>query len=165
MKPALENRLQVLANAAIVLVAILTVLALLAKRDPPKNRTEPSAVGTTLDLPVNWSANKRTLVLALRTDCRYCTESTHFYRSLRTKQEASEASPKLVAVFPQSVEEARAYLSSHGIKLDQVLHGSLSKMGVQGTPTLMLTDEQGKVTKVWRGKLRTRGEDEVFEHF
>src|ERR1700752_4473118 len=40
-------------------------------------------VGTSLtDLPIKWDANQQTLVMALSSNCHFCTESAPFYKRL-----------------------------------------------------------------------------------
>ena len=68
---------------------------------------------------------------------------------------------RMVAVLPQNTDEAIRYLESHQIKVDQVLNASLSSIGVTGTPTLMLVNEDGVVSEFWRGKLNEEKQAEV----
>jgi len=45
--------------------------------------------------------------------------------------------------------------------VDQVRQVSLGTIGVRGTPTILLVDGKGVVTKLWTGKLQAQAEDEV----
>jgi len=118
-------------------------------------------VGTSLKgrLPgVDWSKNGRTLVLAISTQCHFCTESAPFFR--RVKEEAGK-NPKMVALLPQSVTEAERYLSGQGVKVDQIVQVQPGTLGIRGTPTLMLVNHKGVITKLWTGKIPDSEQDAV----
>ena len=126
------------------------------RRDANKNKP---AVGAELKVPeLEWEQGKRTLILALSTTCRFCTESAPFYRKLRAEVDSRT---RLVAVFPQAVEGGRNYLISLGLPVDQVIQSPLSSINVAATPTLILVSDEGKVIDSWRGKLPAATETEV----
>jgi hypothetical protein len=64
-------------------------------------------------------------------------------------------------VLPQDEAEARKYVESLGLKIDDIRKVSLDSIGVSGTPTLILVDRAGKVKKVWVGQLPAERESEV----
>lgn len=109
---------------------------------------------------VDFQKNQRTLVLALQTTCRFCTESGPFYQKL-VQERARFGRTKFVAVLPQSAEESRTYLSNLGVAVDHVVQGSLRDIGVNGTPTLLLVNSAGIVTEAWSRKLPPAGEEAV----
>jgi peroxiredoxin len=118
-------------------------------------------IGRVLPLQgVDWSEKDTTVVLYLSTTCRFCNESAPFYQRLIASK--TERDFKLVAVLPQSIDEATKYLASHNIKVDQVVSTSLSPTGITGTPTLMLVTKSGVISDSWRGKLDETKENEVF---
>jgi hypothetical protein len=49
---------------------------------------------------------------------------------------------RLVAVLPDSKEQAESYLKEQGIGADAVISAPVSQIGVEGTPTLLLLDGQ-----------------------
>lgn len=128
---------------------------------PETRRPVPeSPVGKTITLEnINWKENKKTLVLYVSTTCRYCTESSSFYQ--RLVQENSARGVPIVAVMPQPIEEATAYLKANNVNIWQVYNSSLESIGVRATPTLLLVDENGVVVESWRGKLAENKEAEV----
>jgi thioredoxin-related protein len=67
----------------------------------------------------------------------------------------------LVAVLPQPTNEGRYYLEKLGVFVDEVKQLPLESIGVQGTPTLMLLDRSGTVTKSWIGRLPPEREQTV----
>jgi hypothetical protein len=120
-------------------------------------------IGHKLPLPgVDWDRNQRTLVLALQTTCHFCSDSRSFYQTL-VRERAKFGNTRFVAVLPQTVEESRSYLNELGVSVDDIRQGSLSGIGVRGTPTLLLVDRSGVVSQVWAGRLQKSGEEEVLD--
>ena len=109
---------------------------------------------------IDWKANKHSLVIALSTTCRFCKESADFYQRLIADRQLLEK-VRIVAVFPQPVEEGQAFLQALGIPNVEVKHSGLNEIGVDGTPTLLLVDESGKVVDSWVGKLASGQERTV----
>jgi hypothetical protein len=72
-----------------------------------------------------------------------------FYKKIAS----NKGSARLVAIFPQSVEEGRAYLTRLDIDVDEVRQFRLESIGVEGTPTLLLINSSGVVTERWVGRL------------
>jgi len=68
---------------------------------------------------------------------------------------------KMVAVLPQPAAEAEQYLKNEGVRVDQVRQVSLGTIGVRGTPTMLLVDSKGVVTRVWTGKLQDQEQEQV----
>ena len=119
------------------------------------------AVGTSLKsrVPgVDWRKNGRTLVLAISTECHFCKDSTPFYRKL---EEQVGKDLKTVAVLPQPVAEAEQSLNGEGVHVDRVEQATMAGIGVKGTPTMLLVNSAGVVTKVWVGKIQPEREQEV----
>jgi len=152
------SKLENLANLATILVSVLLSVVLikvflLPQPGPVASRAQPRAgMNLKQSLPgVDWAKNKRTLVLAISTQCHFCTESAPFFQRIQ-KERAKDV--KLVAVLPQAVDEGRKYLEGEGVKVDDVKQATLNAIGVTGTPTLLLVDGKGTVAQVWEGKLQ-----------
>ena len=164
---SLSSKSETIANLATTVVAVL-ISAVLVKTyflpaSSPRVASIPQAtsVGANLksQIPgVDWKANGRTLVLAISTQCHFCTESAPFYRKVR--QEVGK-NVKIVAVLPQTIDQGKQYLETGGVAVDQIKQASLASVGVQGTPTMFLVNNSGVVTKVWVGKLDSQGENQV----
>lgn len=155
------------ANVAILIVAILLgavlVMQLLAGGTQTHTGTpQPGAVfdhDTKLTLPgMDWSEGNRSLVLALSSTCHFCTESAPFYQRL-----AKEEGVHLIAVLPQDVTEGRTYLDRLRVPIGDVRQMPLDALGVEGTPTVFLVDNEGRVSGKWVGKLSPDGESELLE--
>ncbi len=152
------SKLESLANLAtiivsLVLTAVLIRVFLLPQPRPAANLADQH-IGINLkqSLPdVDWAKNKRTLVLAVSTQCHFCTESAPFFQRI---QKERPRDLKLLAVLPQAVDEGRKYLDGEGVHVDDVKQATLSSIGVTGTPTMLLVDGKGTVAKAWEGKLQ-----------
>lgn len=96
-------------------------------------------------------------MLAISTTCHFCTESAAFYKKLVQLRKAT----RLIAITPQSIENAKKYLESLGVAVDEVKQLPLERIGVQGTPTLLLPDSSGTVIQTWAGKLTPEKEHHV----
>lgn len=167
MTNKLTRGIETSANVAILIVAILLgavlVMQLLAGGTQTHTGTpQPGAVSdhdTKLTLPgVDWSESNRSLVIALSSTCHFCTESASFYQRL-----AKERGVRLIAVLPQDVTEGRTYLDSLRVPIGDVRQMPLDALGVEGTPTLFLIDNEGRVSGKWVGKLGPDGESELLE--
>ena len=53
------------------------------------------------------------------------------------------------------------YLSKLNVGIDDVRQAQFSSLGVRGTPTLILVDNNGAAVKSWVGRLPPNGEAEV----
>lgn len=155
MTNKLTKGLEVSANVAIILAAVLLGAVLVKQQLLGGTRTQASgsqlgvAVGAKFTVPnVNWNENNRTLLLALSTTCHFCTESAPFYQRL-----VKESGVRLIAVVPQDVAEGKLYLNRLGVPIDDIRQMSLDSIGVAGTPTLLLVDDEGRVSGRWVGKL------------
>lgn len=129
---------------------------------PPK----PPAIsqGTRLSVDgVEWGSTSKTIVLALSSKCKFCTESAPFYQRLATfLNERKDV--RLIAVFPQDVSEGKKYLDELKVPVAEVKQAYLSTMGVRGTPTVIIVDSSGVVTESWVGRLSADKEAEVLNH-
>jgi hypothetical protein len=170
----LDRRIEVLSNVGIIVVCAALTFTLVKRHfDPapgaaaagarPPRPADQNLVGKKVTLPdVDWARNGRTLVLALQSGCHFCTDSAPFYKEL-VKRQAGQPNLQLVAVLPQPVEQGRGYLNTLGVSIDNVRQDSLNNLGVSGTPTLLLVDNNGSVVNAWKGRLDGNREREVLE--
>jgi thioredoxin-related protein len=154
--------LETVANIAVIIVAIIVGTLLIKNNFFKPASNENSLVGQTLSLSeVNLKATKFTLVLALSTRCRFCDQSIPFYQRLVSLKRETGASFQTVGAFRESSEAAREYLSGKGLNLDAVVGGPQGNLNVEGTPTLLLINGEGKVVQEWVGFLNETGQREV----
>lgn len=163
--------LQAAANVATIVAASLLSIVLVRTYLLPRplaRRAATAAVSTTFlgsDLRhqlsgINWKANGQTVLLVLSTHCHFCSESAPLFRQLSEK---SGGAFKIIAVLPESVSEAQAYLRREGVRVDQTMQVSLDKLGIAGTPTMLLVSGGGIVTQKWVGKLAPDEQGEVLK--
>ncbi len=158
----LSKKLEIITNVAIILAAValigtVTYKFLLTGEEISAKMLKDGSEFSMLE--TNWAENKKSLVLVLQKDCHFCSESSPFYKTLSEKNKGDKKI-KLIAAFPQSVDEGKKYLSEQGIAVDEVRKISFGN-GIDGTPTLVLVDEKGKVVDSWEGKLTAEEERQV----
>jgi thioredoxin-related protein len=162
----INRRINLAVNIAIILVVVLIGVVFARNYLPSLRSTNKKtdyrvAAGTNVALDdIDWAKNGQTLVLVLDTKCAYCTASAAFYQEL-TRTAAQKRSVELVAVLPQDVRESKQYLNDLNVSIDQVKQSAFDVLRVQGTPTLILVDQNGKVQQSWAGKLPPEQETEV----
>jgi len=159
-----SRKLETIANVAIVVasVALLTSVYKDRQRDIKPRRPE-IAIGAAVPIrDVDWAANQKTLVLALNTNCRFCTASGPFYKRL-TESLPPDKRVHLLAVFSQPVAEAHEYLRRLGVAIADVRELNTTAIPVAGTPTLLVVDQHGRVLKKWTGQIGPEQESEVFK--
>lgn len=159
---SLYKRVELLANAAIVVLAVMLGVVLVKNHllDPVRPTPDEGLLrpGAKLPLPgVDWKGNGRTVVLAVASTCPYCTASAPFYQ----RMERERGQTRLVIFTPEPADVARQYLSGLGVSFDEVRQVPLNSVGIRGTPTLIVVDDTGSIVNSWVGKLRPAQEDEV----
>jgi peroxiredoxin len=123
------------------------------------------AVGEKIDPigNVDFRKTPMTLVMFLRQDCEYCRRSLQFYQRLTAAaQKADNQSLRLVVATTDEAQPMTSYLTTHGISVDEVANVESGALKIPGTPSLLLVNASGTVTKVWRGWLEPKKEQEVF---
>jgi hypothetical protein len=160
--PKRPTKLETLANLSTVLVSLLLSIVLVKEfllPRPQRAFVGRAGVASKVSLPgVDWARNRRTLVLALSTQCHFCTESAPFFQRVA---KAAGGRVKLLAVLPQPTVDAQNYLREVGVHVDDVRQAPLDSIGVAGTPTLLFVNNSGTVTDVWTGKLSADKQAEV----
>jgi thioredoxin-related protein len=159
---SIVKKLEVAANVAIVIVSILLVVVLvkyLTFNDTSnKNKQARITKGQRIPLQnVDWARNGQTLLVVLQKDCRFCSESAPFYKTL-VHEAALRGNIRLVAVLPQAIEDSKKYLNTLGVPIEDVRQEQLA---VEGTPTLIMVDGKGVASEIWLGKLKPDKEAEV----
>lgn len=174
------KKVEVLANIAVIVTSVVLCSVLVRKYLFSSNEQTLAAVpratasaletspskrgprpGTKISLPgVDWNKNILTIVLALSTTCHFCSESAPFYRDL-VKQKPGNVG--LIAVLPQPLDDSRNYLNKLRLNPTDVIQNSASSIGLTGTPTLLLVDNNGTIIGSWVGKLSNTQTEEVIE--
>jgi thioredoxin-related protein len=166
MLTGISKKIELAANVAIVIVACLLAIVLiksyLLTNSEPRSESELNEAQTfkqpaVSSLNIDWRRNGQTLLLAVSSNCRFCTESAPFYRKLAERKHNA----RLVVISPQPVAEGREYLEQLGVYVDEIKQLPLDKLGVTGTPTLIVVDSSGAITRFWTGKLSPEQEAAV----
>lgn len=110
---------------------------------------------------VTFGSVDQTVMLVLSSKCSFCTNSMPFYKKLIEQRNGQNASLRFIAAGREPVEVMEGYLTSHGIEVDQVVSLLDNELGIQGTPTLIVADREGRVQKTFIGKLPTQAETEL----
>lgn len=119
--------------------------------------------GDTVELP---REGRRTLVIAYRTDCRFCEASRPSWE--RAFSAACDVDVALVSAEP--LELLREHWSQHGftgcadIALGRVIDAAAFQAGydVTGTPRHYLIGVAGMLERLWPGAVRGRGSERNF---
>lgn len=158
------QKIEATANILVIAVALL-IIGILAHRHffstaPPATPPKSPTLGSRVSLAdFDWSKSNKNVLLVLRSGCRFCAESAEFYKKLIEQTKGKNV--RVVAVFPQSKEEAEKYLNTLGISGIEIRQTQFSSLDVGGTPTIIVTDDKGEITNVWLGKLSSEKEKEV----
>jgi len=157
------QRLEIVTNIAILGMLCLLLAAFLWRFwHSPQPRGQHSLVGTRLDIP-QVRRSPMSIVLAIDSRCRYCTESAPFYRRLTNA--ASSKRVNTIAVLPQAESVASQYLSEKALRFDTIVSLPLETIGVRNTPSVILVDSNGNVMAAWVGKLSEAQESDVMSRF
>lgn len=160
------KKIEMTANIAVILIAILLGYALIKTRifpTPQTTQTKPSVDLSKLpQLGIDWSQSNQTLLLSLSRDCRFCTESAPFYRRL-AEERSGKINTRLIAVFPQPISDTSKYLEQLEVSVDEVKQYPNQAIVASATPTLILVGRSGNVIGVWTGKLTSDKEQEIWQ--
>lgn len=120
---SLRRFLEVSANLGIIIVALIVIGNFVASKWRTK-RVETLTTGSKVSLSgVKWEDGP-TLVLALQRGCRFCEESTPFYRRLWQQRSSSE--PRIIAVVPGDKGEISKYPGELGVAVNVIVNASLA---------------------------------------
>jgi thioredoxin-related protein len=160
----MKSKLEVAANIAVIVLAVVIGWVFLIDRFA-KHGPDPNEVKVGDQLPglpaYKWNAHERTLVLALRSGCHFCEASMPFYRKLAQLEQSNQIGVHLLAVFPDDPAVVHQVVETQQLTIEVLPRFELAQVKVQATPTLILVDEQGRVSKVWMGQLPAAEEAEV----
>ena len=135
----IAEKIQVVANVCVIAAALLFILSIgwLFLRQFSFLRVHRSSIqkGTRITFPdFDWSLSPQTMLLVLSTECKYCTASTPFYRRL-VEQTARTRNTRLIAIFPQAINESREYFAKYDVKIDVVRQVIPASVGAKGRVT------------------------------
>lgn len=101
-----------------------------------------------------------TVLVVVNSRCRFCTDSAPFYRRLAEEEAESRARWQIAFLGTEDNETVTGYLRAQGIPQPRV--AALPKgLGVRGTPTLLMVDHLGRITRALAGKLSPGQEKDI----
>ncbi|MEK6304300.1 MAG: rhodanese-like domain-containing protein [Acidobacteriota bacterium] len=167
MKSSFNAKVELAANITIVAALLLYGASLLKHKIFPGQDAdhikELKKNGERITVPgVEWSNYSKTLLLAIAPGCDFCESSAPFYRAL-SKEVAQNKRLRLIALLPASAANDESFLDRLSISEDRVRSVSFNSLGIEGTPTLVLVDSSGVMTKSWVGKLTREQEADVLD--
>jgi rhodanese-related sulfurtransferase len=111
---------------------------------------------------INFGSGNYALLFALDTKCGFCRAAAPFYQKA-IHERGSNSNVRLVALFSQSPGAGRNYAEGLGLQFDEVEQANLDAFQVRGTPTLILSDSNGKVLRRWVGALSAQQQQEILQ--
>lgn len=163
-----KSKLDTIANIAIIVVCIIASVVLVRNYFfTPKPPGAPPIAEKGDQLPALQAAlpagTESALVLVVSPTCHFCTESIPFYKRLVDERNKKGSPVKVVVAVPAAEardQEAKMFADA-GIQPDAVVPVSFRDIKVNGTPTILHVDNQGKVLGVWEGKQEAGGEKKI----
>lgn len=150
----MKSKLEAIANATMILVALATGYVMLGRYIANRTPRWVMAGDRMATIPnLDWKQHRHTLVLALNTGCLFCERSGPFYQMLAGMQVPGRDDLGIVAVFPNEHEAVRQFMTHVGLHIPSIAAVPLEGLHVNGTPTLMLVDNEGRVERTWIGTL------------
>lgn len=152
-------------NATIILIALFLCGVLVKKSFFDRAASYDYGLAPHAKLTIDgidWTKTDRTILVALGTDCKYCTESAPFYRRI-VQGLADQANVRFIAVFSKKESGAEEYLKELGVSVSEFRYVSLASLGIRKVPTLAILDRNGIVTDMWVAKLPPRIESEIMQ--
>jgi len=161
-----KQKFELAINLIVIAFAVFLVFAFidygLAPWAKPPAAANIQAGETFPSVPaLRLASQEPTLVLAMRDGCHFCEDSMPFYRQLGNLKQAGSVSTNLLAVLPDAPPIAAALLKSHQVDVPFAASVPLDKLGVIGTPTLILVGANRKVIRVWVGELALSAQRDV----
>lgn len=162
------KKILVISGVAILALTIVALTVVAGKKayrkyiNPPPPHIAVIPTGSKITLPnVDWAKNKKTLLMIVQQGCGPCSKSAPFYQRLIPEAEKNNIS--VIAVLPNTLEESKKYLAHLNVSIKEIRLSDLDSIGVEATPSLLLVNEKGEVTKGWTGKLEEKKEAEVMK--
>jgi thioredoxin-related protein len=160
------KRSELLVNITVIVLGAAVLFFLVKTYRATRNSSaavqEPRAGDQLPAIPgIDWKANSRTLVLALKKGCHYCEDSMPFYRQLAQLSEQNALKANLVAVFPDSSADVDEIAKTEKLSLRTVSNVPLYILKIPGTPTMILADSSGKIIQDWIGVLSDQQQQQL----
>jgi thiol-disulfide isomerase/thioredoxin len=160
----LKQALEIASNVTVIIAAGALVIALVIARHRAQETSEVTQAKEIAQLRLSLPSleqpdgKHKVLLIAMSTTCSFCKASIPFYKRLESRVSSAA---KVVAVFPQSDAEVQQYEKQEGLSLPFKSNIQFDRMGVVGTPTVILVDQWGHPQRTWMGLLKQGDEAEI----
>lgn len=160
--------LEVTTNIVVLLLSLLVVGSFASKfftTDQPLRPQLGLQRGSGLvQLPGHsYGDSPRNLLIVLSTTCGYCSESVPFYNEVLKTQSSIDKDVRAYAIFPNTSAEVQDFVQEKQLSTEVVTGVDLKLLKVSATPTVILTDERGKIIDFWIGKLSEQDEQRIIQ--
>ncbi len=164
MKRLAVPSLDTVANLAVAVACVTLSVALFpsAKRAWLERASTPYRSGERVVVPDQLRPLRTglTLLVFVRTSCRFCAASLGFYSEL-AQQVDTTASARVVLLSYDEPEQLQTWLKEHGAHFDQLVHLTPGQFRVRAVPMLLLVDRNGVVVRSWIGQLNPAEQAQV----
>ncbi len=161
----IRNALRITADVVVIVAGLSATYVLwqrhLSSPSPPEPVKAYQAGEKLGNVPLGDRPSATTMLLVLNSRCRFCTESTPFYRRLVQARDDQELAMGIVAIGTESKDVLTEYLSVNRVSVDSIISIKPGMLKPVGNPTLILVDAAGRVLDSWAGMLDKRGERTV----
>ncbi len=160
-----------LTNMAILLVCIVVIADMIYRdmssaplRAPTSTaRLEPFRRGEAFPrmTGLRQESGKSSLLLVVKSSCKYCKDSIPFYQRLVNEIRSTNAAVQLVGLCLESDTACANYFSETQVPVDVTLGAPNGLPRIQRTPTIVMLDPNGNVAEIWVGALGEDGQKAV----
>ena len=160
--PRVHNRVNLLVNVAL-LVAIGTFLTCITRY--MIGRYEFTTASLTADgkqvhlKGINFSTSEQNIIVFLDKDCKFCAQDTAFYQ--RLAQASRTLHVRLIVAFEHDLRDGKQYLAEKQIEPSETVRLRFQALNIQGTPTILLLNREGRMIAKWVGELSGPLEDYI----
>jgi hypothetical protein len=147
----------------ITCAALISIIAwrYLASRGPSGAQADVLQPGSSFAVTGAPGNYRTAVVLVLHSQCRFCTDSMPFYRTLKERANMPGSRFRLQVVGIEPPRVLSEYLSRHA--LDSVpVTSQLTLGGIRATPSLVVVDTHGRVVRSWSGQLNRSQTDTLW---
>lgn len=162
MKKLVHKLLPIVANTLLIGSVAWAGFAVWQSRQvslPARAPKAPLALSQGSPAPVikgiNYSSHDHSVVVFVSTTCHYCESSTPFYNKLHVLSRDSSQALSFHAVYWESEDTVRASKAKLNLIADTLSGIQFQEFGVHSTPTALLVDRKGMITKTWVGSSET----------
>jgi peroxiredoxin len=113
------------------------------------------------------SAGSKLLIITFSPGCTACQANQDGW--MRLASALQQKGVRVLWVSRDPIEITRAYCTKHGIRLSDTLadppYRTFAQLGLARVPNTLLVGADGRVEKVWAGRLDQAGWDTMFSYF